>query len=71
MNSDGYFESILAKCAAPRGPASPAERLTAAEAGPVRTWVGQRLYVLLYSGSYANETGVCGISDVDYVELGA
>jgi hypothetical protein len=34
-------------------------------AGPIRTWAGQQLNALQYSGSYAKETGVRGISDVD------
>lgn len=65
MTPDQYVESILAKYAVPRGPTSPAERLGAAVAGPIRSWAGQQLNVLEYSGSYAKETGVRGISDVD------
>ena len=34
-------------------------------AGPVRTWAGQQLNALEYSGSYVKETAVHGISDVD------
>ena len=65
MTPDQYVESILAKYEVPRGPSSPAERLGAAVAGPIRTWAGQQLNALEYSGSYAKETGVRGISDVD------
>ena len=65
MTPDQYVESILAKYAVPREPTSPAERLGAAVAGPIRTWAGQQLNALEYSGLYAKETGVCGISDVD------
>jgi len=65
MTPDQYVETILAKYAVPRGPTSPAERLGAAVAGPIRTWAGQQLNALEYSGSYAKETGVRGISDVD------
>jgi hypothetical protein len=65
MTPDQYVESILAKYAVPRGPTSPAERLGSAVAGPIRTWAGQQLNALEYSGSYAKETGVHGISDVD------
>ena len=65
MTPDQYVESILAKYAVPRGPTSPAERLGSAVAGPIRTWAGQQLNALEYSGSYAKETGVRGISDVD------
>ena len=65
MTQDEYVESILAKYAVPRGPTSPAERLGAAVAGPIRTWAGQQMNALEYSGSYAKETGVRGISDID------
>lgn len=65
MTPDQYIESVMAKYAVPRGPTSPAEQLGATIAGPVRTWAGQQLNVLEYSGSYAKETGVRGISDVD------
>lgn len=65
MTPDQYVESVLAKYAVPRGPNSPAEQLLARVAGPLRTWAGQQLNGLQYSGSYAKETGVRGISDVD------
>lgn len=65
MTADQYVETILAKYAVPRGPTSPAEQLGAAVAGPLRTWAGQQLNALEYSGSYAKETGVRGVSDVD------
>jgi hypothetical protein len=65
MTEDQYVESILAKYAVPRGPTSPAERLVAAVARPIRTWAGVFLNELEYSGSYAKETGVHGVSDVD------
>ena len=65
MTADQYVESVIARYAVPRGPASPAEQLRSAVAGPVRTWAGQRLSTLDYSGSYAKETGVHGTSDVD------
>lgn len=65
MTPDQYVESVLAKYAVPRGPTSPAEQLGATVAGPVRTWAGQQLSALEYSGSYAKMTGVRGISDVD------
>lgn len=65
MTGDQYVETVLAKYAVPRGPTSPAERLGATVAGPLRTWAGQQLNALQYSGSYAKETGVHGISDVD------
>lgn len=65
MTPDQYVESILVKYVVPRGPASPAERLGATVAGPIRSWAGQQLNTLEYSGSYTKETGVRGISDVD------
>jgi hypothetical protein len=65
MTSDQYVESVLAKYVVPRGPTSPAEQLATSVAGPIRTWAGQQLNALQYSGSYAKETGVHGISDVD------
>lgn len=65
MTQDQYVESILAKYAVPRGPTSPAEQLGTAVAGPLRTWAGGQLNALEYSGSYAKETGVRGVSDVD------
>jgi len=65
MTPDQYVESILAKYAVPRGAASPAEQLGSTVAGPLRAWAGQQLNALEYSGSYAKETGVHGISDVD------
>jgi hypothetical protein len=65
MTADQYVESILAKYQVPRGPTSPAEQLGAAVAAPLRTWAGQQLNALEYSGSYAKETGVHGVSDVD------
>ncbi len=65
MTPDQYVEAILKKYAVARGPYSAAEQLGAAVAGPIRTWAGQQLDALRYSGSYAKETGVRGISDVD------
>ena len=65
MTADQYVDTVLAKYAVPRGPTSPAERLGNTVAGPLRTWAGQQLNSLHYSGSYAKATGVRGISDVD------
>ncbi len=65
MTPDQYVESVLAKYAVPSGPGSPAERLGAAVAGPLRSWAGQQLSALQFSGSYAKGTGVRGVSDVD------
>lgn len=65
MTPDQYVEAVLAKYAVPRGSTSPAEKLGSTVAGPIREWAGQQLNTLSYSGSYAKETGVHGISDVD------
>lgn len=65
MTPDQYVETILAKYAVLRGPTSPAEQLGGTVGEPLRTWAGQQLNALQYSGSYAKETGVHGISDVD------
>lgn len=65
MTSDQYVESVLVKYAVPRGPMSPAEHFGNAVAGPLQAWAGAQLDTLQYSGSYAKETGVRGVSDVD------
>lgn len=65
MTGDEYVETVLKKYEVPRGPTSPAERLGAAVAGPIRGWASSQLSELFYSGSYAKETGVHGVSDVD------
>lgn len=65
MTADQYVQSVLNKYQVQRGPASPAEQFGSAVAGPLRTWANQYLNELRYSGSYAKETGVHGISDVD------
>lgn len=65
MTPDQYVESILAKYAVPRGEGSPAQLFGSVVAGPVRGWAGTQLNALEYSGSYAKETGVHGVSDVD------
>ena len=65
MTPDQYVEAVLAKYVVPRGPNSPAERLGSAVAGPLRDWANQHVSALQYSGSYAKETGVHGVSDVD------
>jgi hypothetical protein len=65
VTADQYVETVLAKYAVPRGPTSAAEMLGSTVARPLRTWAGQQLNELRYSGSYAKQTGVHGISDVD------
>src|SRR3954465_3688898 len=72
MTADQYVGSVLLKYAVPRGSSSPAEVLGATVAGPIRSWAGAQLNALEYSGSYAKQTGVRGISDVDiFVSLKA
>lgn len=65
MTSDQYVAQVLAKYEVPRGPSSPAEQFGATVSGPLRSWAGQYLDDLRYSGSYAKQTGVHGVSDVD------
>ena len=65
MTADEYLEAVIARYAVARGPSSAAGRLGAAVAGPIERWAGQQLNEMRYSGSYAKETGVRGISDVD------
>ena len=65
MTPEQYIESVLSKYAVPRGPNSPAELLGSVVAGPLQKWAGQQLNALQYSGSYAKETGIRGVSDVD------
>jgi hypothetical protein len=65
MTPDQYVESVLAKHHVPRGPNSPAEKLASAVAGPLGRWANPHLVALHYSGSYAKETGIRGVSDVD------
>jgi len=65
LTPDQYVESVLAKYEVLRGATSPAEQLGSAVAGPLSTWAGSQLNALEYSGSYAKETGVRGVSDVD------
>jgi hypothetical protein len=72
MTPDQYVESVLDKYQVPHGPTSAAEQLGLIVAGPIRAWAGQQLNEMRYSGSYAKETGVRGISDVDvFVSLKA
>lgn len=72
MNADQYVQSILNKYQIQRGPTSPAELLGSTVAGPLQAWANQYLNELRYSGSYAKETGVHGVSDVDiFISLNA
>lgn len=65
MTGDEYVASIIAKYAVSRGSTSPAEILGGKVAGPIRSWAGDWLSELSYSGSYAKGTGVHGVNDVD------
>lgn len=65
MTPDQYVDTVLARYAVSRGATSLAEQLGTTVAAPIRTWAGQQLNELRYSGSYAKETGVHGTSDVD------
>lgn len=65
MTEDQYVEAVLRKYEVPRGATSGAERLGTTVAGPIRAWAGGQLNGLDYSGSYAKETAVHGVSDVD------
>ncbi len=72
MTGDEYVASVIAKYEVPRGPNAPAELLGSLVAGPLRTWAGNQLNALEYSGSYSKGTGVRGVSDVDiFVSLKA
>lgn len=65
MTGDQYVESVLAKYQVQRGQMSAAEQLGTVVARPIRTWASRYLNGLHYTGSYAKETGVHGVSDVD------
>jgi hypothetical protein len=65
VTADQYVKAVLAKHEVARGPNSPAERLGARVTEPLRSWSNRFLDNLRYTGSYAKETGVLGIADVD------
>lgn len=65
MTGDEYILSILKKYEVPRGPDSAAEQAANLIAPKIQRWAGKGLAALSYSGSYAKQTAVHGITDVD------
>jgi len=65
MTGDEYILSILKKYEVPRGPESAAEQAAGRIAPKIQRWGGEWLADLSYSGSYAKQTAVHGVTDVD------
>lgn len=65
MTGDEYILSILKKYEVSRGPESAAEQAAGQIAPKIQRWAGEWLAGLSYSGSYAKQTAVHGITDVD------
>lgn len=65
MTGDEYILSILKKYEVPRGPESAAEQAASRIAPKIQRWAGDWLVALSYSGSYAKQTAVHGVTDVD------
>lgn len=65
MSPDQYVESVLTKYVVQTGPRSPAEQAANAVAPGIRSWAGQWLNELRYSGSYAKGTAIRIGTDVD------
>jgi len=65
MTGDEYILSILKRYEVPRGPESAAEQAASRIAPKIQRWAGEWLASLSYSGSYAKQTAVRGITDVD------
>lgn len=65
MTGDEYILSILKKYEVPRGPESAAEQTASRIAPKIQRWAGEWLAALSYSGSYAKQTAVHGVTDVD------
>jgi hypothetical protein len=65
MTGDEYILSILKKYEVPRGPESPAEQAASRIAPKIQRWAGGWLASLSPSGSYAKQTGVHGVTDMD------
>lgn len=65
MTGDEYILSILKKYEVPRGPESAAEQAASRIAPKIQRWAGDWLAALSYSGSYAKQTAVHGVTDVD------
>ncbi len=65
MTGDEYILSILKKYEVPRGPESAAEQAASRIAPKIQRWAGEWLAGLSYSGSYAKQTAVRGVTEVD------
>lgn len=65
MTGDEYLLSILKRYEVPRGPESAAEQAASRIAPKIQRWAGKWLAALSYSGSYAKQTAVHGVTDVD------
>ena len=65
MTGDEYILSILKKYEVPRGPESTTEQAASRIAPKIQRWAGEWLASLSYSGSYAKQTAVRGVTDVD------
>jgi hypothetical protein len=65
MTGDEYILSILKKYEVPRGPESVAEQAASRIAPKIQRWAGEWLADLSYSGSYAKQTAVHGVTEVD------
>ena len=65
MTGDEYVLSILKKYEVPRGPESAAEQTASRIAPKIQRWAGDWLASLSYSGSYAKQTAVHGVTEVD------
>lgn len=65
MTGDEYILSILNKYEVPRGPESAAEQAASRIAPKIQRWAGEWLASLTPSGSYAKQTAVHGITDMD------
>lgn len=65
MTGDEYLLSILKKYEVPRGPESAAEQAANRIAPKIQRWAGGWLASLSPSGSYAKQTGVHGVTDMD------
>lgn len=65
MTGDEYILFILKKYEVPRGPDSAAEQAASRVAPKIQRWAGEWLANLSYSGSYAKQTAVHGVTEVD------
>ena len=65
MTGDEYLLSVLKKYEVQHGPDSTAEQVATLIAPKIQRWAGEWLAALSYSGSYAKQTAVHGVTDVD------